>query len=129
MAISVDEYGGTAGIVTLEQLLEEMVGRVTDELGRPEQEFERIDEHTLRLEGGMSVHEAREDLGLAVPEGEYETVAGYILEALGHIPKEGEIVLGDAFRMTVAEVKGLKIEEVIVTRLPAAVPAAEASSE
>jgi len=120
MAIIVDEYGGTAGVVTLELLLEEMVGHVVDELGQPVQEFEEIDERTTRVDGGMSVDEAREELELPIPEGDYETVAGYVLHALGHIPKEGETVAGDGFRITVAEVKGRKIEEVVVTRLPGA---------
>jgi putative hemolysin len=119
MAIIVDEYGGTAGIVTLELLLEEMVGRVVDELGEAEEEFETIDERTVRVDGGMSVHEAREELGLAIPEGDYETVAGFVLDALGHIPKEGETLAGDGFRITVGEVKGRKIEEVVVTRVGA----------
>jgi putative hemolysin len=119
MAIIVDEYGGTAGIVTIELLLEEMVGHVVDELGQPVHEFEAIDELTTRVDGGMSVDEAREDLELAIPEGDYETVAGYVLSVLGHIPQEGEMVAGEGFRITVAEVKGRKIEEVVVTRLPA----------
>jgi putative hemolysin len=132
MAIIVDEYGGTAGIVTIELLLEEMVGHVVDELGQPVQEFEEIDEQTTRVDGGMSVDEAREELELPIPDGDYETVAGYVLHALGHIPNEGETVAGDGFRITVAEVKGRKIEEVVVTRLPAASrskPAAGAASE
>ena len=116
MAIVVDEYGGTAGIVTLEMLLEEMVGRMADELGRPEEEFVAIDEHTMELDGGMSIHDANEELELSIPDGDYETVAGFILSALGHIPKEGEQVQGDGFRMVVAEVQGVKIERVRVTK-------------
>jgi CBS domain containing-hemolysin-like protein len=119
MAIIVDEYGGTAGIVTLELLLEEMVGRVVDELGRPEEEFEAIDERTTRVDGGMSVHEAREELDLDIPDGDYETVAGYVLDSLGHIPKVGEALHGDGYRITIAAMKGRKIEQVVVTRQPA----------
>jgi putative hemolysin len=119
MAIIVDEYGGTAGIVTLEHLLEEMVGRsLTDELGQPVEEFEAIDERTLRVDGGMSVDEARDELELAIPEGDYETVAGYVLDVLGHIPQVGETFLGDGYSIRVSDVQGRKIEEVIVTRLP-----------
>ncbi|MGB2712507.1 MAG: hemolysin family protein [Conexibacter sp.] len=117
MTIIVDEYGGTAGIVTLELLLEEMVGRVADELGGAEEEFQTIDAHTVRVDGGLSIHEAREELDLDIPEGDYETVAGYVLTSLGHIPIEGEVVSGDGFRITVAEVKGRKIEQLVVTRL------------
>jgi putative hemolysin len=117
MAIIVDEYGGTAGVVTLESLLEEMVGRVVDELGRPEAEFQTIDDRTVRVDGGMAVHEAREELDLPIPDGDYETVAGYVLEALGHIPDEGEKFVRDGLHITVLEVKGRKIEQVVITSL------------
>jgi CBS domain containing-hemolysin-like protein len=128
MAIVVDEFGGTAGIVTLELLLEEMVGRVTDELGQPELEFQRIDERTVRIDGGMSVEEVREELALPIPEGDYETVAGFVLSALGHIPTEGESFTTDGFGITVTEVKGRKIESVEITRLTSEPASSEASS-
>ncbi|MEX2160217.1 MAG: hemolysin family protein [Dehalococcoidia bacterium] len=120
MAIIVDEYGGTAGVVTLELLLEEMVGPVTDELGRPEREIQEIDERTFRIDGRLSLHEAREDLDLPIPEGDYETMAGYVLDVLGHIPAEGESISGDGYRVTVAKVTGRKVEELVVTRVPEA---------
>ncbi len=119
MAIIVDEYGGTAGVVTVELLIEEMVGHVVDELGEPVEEFEELDERRVRVDGGMSVDEAREELELPIPDGDYETVAGYVLSVLGHIPKEGETVAGPGFSMIVAQVKGQKIEEVVVTKQPA----------
>lgn len=125
MAVIVDEYGGTAGVVTLELLLEEMVGPVVDELGRPEREFQAIDDRTFRVDGGLSVHEAREELDLAVPEGDYETMAGYVLEVLGHIPAEGEALSGDGYHITISKVDGRKIEEMVVTRIPEAQPASE----
>jgi len=118
MAIIVDEYGGTAGLVTLEILLEEMVGRLTDELGHPVEEFVAIDERTVRIDGGMSVDEAREELDLPIPDGDYETVAGYVLDVLGHIPKVGEMIEGDGFSVRVTDVQGRKIEEVVATRKP-----------
>jgi len=118
MAIVVDEYGGVAGVVTLELLLEEMVGRVVDELGQVSQEFSAIDEHTTRVDGGMSVYDLREELDVAVPEGDYETIAGYVLAQLGHIPREGETITLDGYRITVSEVKGVKIENVVITKLP-----------
>jgi CBS domain containing-hemolysin-like protein len=128
MAVIVDEYGGTAGVVTVELLIEEMVGHVVDELGEPVEEFETIDERRVRVDGGMSVDEAREELELPIPDGDYETVAGYVLRALGHIPKEGETVAGPGFTMTVAEVSGQKIEEVIVTKQSAPEPSEVAGS-
>jgi len=117
MALVVDEYGGVAGVVTLELLLEEMVGRVVDELGQRSEEFSAIDEHTTRVDGGMSIFDVREELGVELPEGDYETVAGLVLDQLGHIPREGETLTVDGYRLTVSEVKGVKIESVVIQRL------------
>jgi putative hemolysin len=116
MAIAVDEWGGTAGIVTLEQLLEEMVGQVRDELRPDEEEITPIDERTMRVDGGLSVEEARDELGIDIPEGEYDTLAGFVLSELGHIPKVGETIALDGWRITVEEMRGLKIELLRVTR-------------
>jgi magnesium and cobalt exporter, CNNM family len=116
MAIAVDEFGGTAGIVTLEQLLEEMVGQVRDELWPEEAEITTIDEHTKQIEGGLGIEEARGELALNIPDGDYDTVAGYVLSMLGHIPKVGETVTLDGCRIVVAEMRGLKIEQLRVTR-------------
>jgi putative hemolysin len=116
MAVAVDEFGGTAGIVTLEQLLEEMVGQVRDELWAAQAEVTTIDEHTRQVDGSLSIEEAREELDLDIPEGDYDTVAGYVLSLLGHIPKVGETVSLDGYRITVAEMRGLKIEQLQVTR-------------
>jgi putative hemolysin len=110
MAIAIDEFGGTAGIVTLEQLLEEMVGQVRDELWPQEAEIMPIDERTTQVDGSLSIEEAREELALDIPEGDYDTVAGYVLSLLGHIPKVGESVTLDGYRIMVAEMRGLKIE-------------------
>ena len=117
MAIAVDEFGGTAGIVTLEQLLEEMVGQVRDELGEGDEEITLIDEHTTEVDGALSVEEARDELGMEIPEGPYDTIAGYVLSLLGHIPKEGETVNVSKHRITVAEMRNLKIELLRVTRI------------
>jgi len=116
MAIVVDEYGGVAGLVTVELLLEEMVGRVVDELGQQDAEFVAIDENTTRVDGGMSIFDLRDELGLEIPEGDYETIAGFVLDQLGHIPREGETVHYNSYRIVVSEVKGVKIESVVITR-------------
>jgi putative hemolysin len=116
MAIAVDEWGGTAGIVTLEQLLEEMVGVVHDELRPAELEITAIDERTMEVDGALSVEEAREELGLDIPEGPYDTIAGYVLSQLGHIPTVGESVTIDHHRITVAEMRNLKIELLRIIR-------------
>lgn len=116
MAIAVDEFGGTAGLVTLEQLLEEMVGNVHDELGLAAPEFLAIDEHTIMVDGTLSVEEARQELGIEIPEGDYDTIAGFVLESLGHIPREGEQITLDGVRILVAVMKGPRIESLRVVR-------------
>lgn len=117
MAIMVDEYGGTAGLVTLEMLIEEVVGSVGDELTRSEEEFVTVDEKTYQIDAGMSIHDANEELELDLPEGDYETVAGFVLSQLGHIPTPGEQFTYNGLAIRVTKVEGRKIEEVTVTRL------------
>ncbi len=118
MAIIVDEYGGTAGLVTLKQLLEEIVGSVGDEVPRQEPEYETIDEYNYLVDGSMRVDEMNEALHLDLPEGDYETVAGFILEHLGHIPRPGEQVRYNELRLLVSTMDRVKIEKVRVTRTP-----------
>jgi len=115
MAIAIDEFGGTAGIVTLEQLLEEMVGQVRDEMRPGVSEVRRIDENTVQVDGSLSVEEAREELELDIPEGPYDTIAGYVLEVLGRIPIEGEQVSLEDHHITVSEMRGPKIETLRIT--------------
>ncbi len=90
MAIAIDEYGGTAGIVTMEDLLEEIVGNIFDEYDEVEDEYEKIDDYTFRISGGISINNLKKILQVEIPEGEYETLSGYLLELLGRIPEEGE---------------------------------------
>ena len=118
MAVVVDEYGGTAGLVTLEMLLEELVGYVSDELRRHEEEFVTVDDRTFQIDAGMTIHDANEELKLALPEGDdYETVAGFVLSHLGRIPREGEQFTYNGLRIAVTRVLGHKVEEVTVTKL------------
>jgi len=118
MAVVVDEYGGTAGIVTLSRMLEEIVGPVGDELiaAAPEKEFEIVDEHTYRIDGSMRVEEANEEMELDLPKGRYETVAGFVLHRLGRIPGEGEELKYKDLRLVVSRMEGLKIGELLVTK-------------
>jgi len=117
MAIVVDEYGGTAGIVTLEMLIEELVGYVGDELRRHKEEFVKVDHKTFQVDAGMSVHDANEELDLNLPEDEdYETIAGFVLSRLGRIPEPGETITYDGLRIAVTKVEGNRIEEVTITR-------------
>ncbi len=90
IAIVLDEYGGTAGLVTMEDILEEIVGDIFDEFDDIEKEYEKIDENTFILQGSMPIYECRKILGVAVPEGDYETLSGYLIDELGRIPDEKE---------------------------------------
>ncbi len=117
MAIVVDEYGGTAGIVTLEMLLEELVGYVSDELRRHEEEFVEVDEKTFQVDAGMAIHDANEELELDLPEDEdFETVAGFVLSRLGRIPEPGEGFTYNGLKFAVTKVEGNRIEEVTIAR-------------
>ena len=117
MAVIVDEYGGTAGIVSLSRLVEEIVGQVGDELASVEKEYEAINEYTFQIDGSMRIEEANEEMGLDLPEGEdYETVAGFILNLLGHIPRQGEQLKYKGLKIVITKMRGLKIEEVLLTK-------------
>ena len=120
MVMVVDEYGGIAGLVTLKQLIEEVVGPVGEEGRQPEVEYEAIDENTYHIDGGMQIDEANDELDLGLPRGDYNTVAGFILEALGRIPTEGDHFHHDGLRLEVTHVRGMRIEKVMVTREQAA---------
>jgi putative hemolysin len=117
MTVVVDEFGGTAGIVSLSRLMEEIVGPVGDELAAIERDYEPIDEHTFSIDGGMRIEEANEEMGLELPTSEdYETVAGFILNLLGHIPKEGERLMYKQLKIAITEMRGKKIEKIRLTK-------------
>jgi putative hemolysin len=116
MAVVVDEYGGTAGIVSLSRLVEEIIGPVGDEFAEAEKEYEAIDEHTFQVDGSMRIEEANEEMGLGLPEGDYETVAGFILNLVGRIPEQGKRIKYKDLKIEITKMRGLKIEEVLVTK-------------
>lgn len=117
LAIVIDEFGGTAGMVTGDQLIEEIVGRVTDELSQ-DPAIETIDEHTSQIDAQLRLDEANEQLGIALPKDDnYETVAGLILFTLRRIPKESDQVKIGNVKLTITGMAGPKIERVLVTRL------------
>ena len=90
MAIVIDEYGGTAGVVTMEDLLEEIVGNIFDEYDEIEKEYEKIDDNTFLLSGSISINELKKILKIEIPEGDYDTLSGYLLEKLGRVPEDNE---------------------------------------
>ena len=87
-----------------------------DELAAAEKEYEVVDEYTFQIDGGMRIEEANEELGLSLPEGDYETVAGFVLSLLGRIPKQGQQLRYKNLKIVVTKMRGLKIEEVLVTK-------------
>ncbi|HUT68889.1 MAG TPA: hemolysin family protein [Dehalococcoidales bacterium] len=117
MAVIVDEYGGTAGIVSLSRLVEEIVGEVGDELAGVEKDYEIINEYTFQIDGSMRIDEANKEMELNLPEGEdYETVAGFILSLLGHVPRRNEQLRYKGSKIVITEMKGQKIEKILLTR-------------
>lgn len=120
MAIIVDEYGGVAGIVTIEDLLESIVGNMQDEFDNEEEEVTQLDDDSFEIDGALSIGELEELLQTELPEGDYDTVAGFLLDQLGHIPEENEesIINYKNLTFTIQEMDDRRIEQVLVCRLP-----------
>jgi magnesium and cobalt exporter, CNNM family len=113
LAIVVDEYGGTAGIVTLEDLVEELIGDIRDEYDT-EEDIRRLQGGQVEVDGLLNLDEFAEQTGVTLPEGPYETVAGYVLSALGRLPAVGDTVEVDGHRLTVTEMDARRIARVRV---------------
>jgi len=126
MCVVVDEYGGAAGIVSLSRLVEEIVGEVGDELVEVEKDFEVINEYTFQVDGSMRLEEVNEEMELDLPEGDYETVAGFVLNRLGHIPAANEQLRYKGLKLVITEMRGRKIEKILLTKENQAVEALRA---
>ncbi len=105
LAIVLDEYGGTAGLVTMEDIIEELVGNIFDEYDDEEKDYEKIDDNTYMISGSVSIHDLRKILNVEIPEGEYDTLSGYLIEELGRIPSDDENPIIETEKVT------YKIEE------------------
>jgi putative hemolysin len=114
MAIVVDEYGSTMGIVTLEDLLEQIVGDIEDEFDLPDTSVERIDERTIRIDGTYTLDDFNEEFGTALEQEDYHTVAGYVFDHLGRAAEPGDEVRADGLRFTVLETSGTRIQRLEV---------------
>lgn len=116
MAVVVDEYGGTSGIITMEDLIESILGNIQDEFDNEDEEISRLTENTFTIDGTASIYEVSDLLGIEIPEGDYDTLAGYIVSTLGKIPTENEhptVSLG-SFDFTVEQVTDRRISRVHV---------------
>ena len=121
MAIVVDQFGGVSGLVTLKRLLEVIVGPVGEEGEPAREEFASVGENVFEVDAGMAVQEANEEMSLDIPEGSYQTLAGFILDRLGHIPEEGEQLYFRNLFFEITEMKRLKIERVRIRGVAQAV--------
>ncbi|MEA2972653.1 MAG: magnesium and cobalt exporter, family [Actinomycetota bacterium] len=129
MAIVVDEHGGVAGLVTLEDLIEELVGEIVDEYDVEEAQVEDLGGGEFRVNARMPTDELEDLIHVALPEGGYDTVGGLLLDLLGHVPAEGESVDFDGHRLTAENVQGRRIGRVRITPLhPASAPASASPS-
>ncbi len=129
LAIVVDEYGGTAGIVTLEDLVEELIGDIRDEYDLEEGSLKQLHGGQVEVDGLLNLDEFEEQAGLRLPEGPYETVAGYVLAALGRLPVMGDAVEVNDNRLTVTEMDGRRIARVRVGPATDAAPVLPSSEE
>jgi len=129
VAIVVDEYGGNAGLVTLEDLIEELIGEIVDEYDVEEAAVEPLPGGDLRVNARMPIDEVNELLDVKLPEGDFDTVGGLIFNLLGHVPAEGECVDFDGHRLRAEKVQGRRIGRVRISKLAPAEGAGERGRE
>ena len=118
MAIVIDEYGGTAGLVTIEDLIEEIVGEIVDEYDQEEPLVEPIDENTMRVDAKMPIDEVNDLFGVELPDEEWDTVGGLVFGLTGRVPVEGETVRFDGLLFQTERVTGRRIQKVVVKKSP-----------
>ncbi len=114
MAIVVDEYGATEGLITLEDVLEEIVGEIEDEYDLPDEAVERVDESTIRVYGTFPIDDFNEQFGTELPQDDYHTVAGFVFGLLGRAPEEGDEVEHGRLTFRVLDIEGSRIERLEV---------------
>ncbi len=110
IAIVVDEYGGTAGIVTTEDLIEELVGEIHDEFDVEEIVCEKVNDTSYLLSGRVEIDHLNEKFNLEIPYGEYETIAGFVMHAAGKIPRQGDVIRYNSFTLTILKATKNKIQ-------------------
>ena len=128
LAVVVDEYGGTAGIVTLEDLIEELIGEIRDEYDVDDDDAKRLRGGDLEVDGLLNLDDFAETTGRELPEGPYETVAGCLMATLKRLPRQGDAVEIDGMRLKVAKMDGRRVARVRVTVLDGIEETAEDAS-
>jgi putative hemolysin len=120
LALVIDEHGSLSGLVTLEDLIEQIVGEIQDEYDWEERPVERLRDGSMVVEGTVPASELRQGHAIPLPEGEFATVAGFMLAELGRVPKGGEVVQVSGWRFTVVDVEKNRISKVKIEKLPVA---------
>jgi CBS domain containing-hemolysin-like protein len=118
MAIVVDEYGDMEGIVTLEDVIEEIVGEIEDEFDLPDESVERLDDGRIRIDGTFPIDDFNEQFGTELPIEDYHTMGGYVFGLLGRAPERGDQIEDDALRFTVVDLEGTRIDRLEVEFVP-----------
>ncbi len=117
MVFTVDEFGGIAGLATLKQMMAVIVGQMGDEGSAPEESVTAIGRDVFRMDAGLAISDINEEMDLKIPEGDYQTLAGFILDRLGSIPDVGDVMEFGDLRITIKAMDRVKIEEVELRRL------------
>jgi CBS domain containing-hemolysin-like protein len=128
LAVVVDEYGVTAGIVTLEDLIEELVGEIEDEYDHGAPEIETISPDEMLIPGEMAIDEVNEVLDVELPEGDWDTIGGLVFHLAGHVPREGDRIVAGPYDLVVERVQGRRIRKIRLIRTASAADAVEERS-
>lgn len=121
LAIVVDEYGGTAGLVTIEDIIEELVGDIEDEYDEEDESIQKLDENTYIFEGVTDIEDVENAMGISFPEGDYDTLAGFVISRLGFVPTQNDVdavVDYSGVVFTVLEVEDRRIEKIKASKSP-----------
>ena len=121
LAIVVDEFGGTVGMVTLENVLEELVGDIQDEFDTEKEEFREINENEFSVDGALALYELRDLAGIDLESADVSTIGGYVTHLLGHLPKTGEQVQIDNYLVTISQSDGRRVQQLHFRKLDEAV--------
>jgi CBS domain containing-hemolysin-like protein len=119
LALVVDEFGGTVGIVTLDNVIEELVGEIQDEFDAEKPELRKVNENEFVVEGSLGLYELKDLVGLELESGDVSTVGGYVTHLIGHLPKQGEQVRIEDFMVTITKSEGRRVGELHFQRMPA----------
>jgi len=118
IAVIVDEYGTTTGLITLEDLLEEIVGEIHDEFEKEEKPFEKIDQNIWMVDAKQSIFDVNKKLGIGIPEGEYDTISGFVFSLLGKVPVVGDVVKYDDLSISVERIHKRRITRIKIVKFP-----------